>query len=301
MASLQKIGDVKYRPACTLCEAIKTCTEYQPEILFVNPNNLQFKIDRYFLEHTQVKYVCTASTGTSHIDKEYCQKHNIKVIAITKEYDVLNNISSTAELAFGLLLSLVRFIPKACRSVQEGQWNCMPFLGEQLSGMQAGIIGYGRLGKMMAKYCLGFGMQVAVCDPFCDCAPLYNGTLDEICKISKVLSIHVHLNDDTKNLIGYEQISLMNGAYLINTSRGELVDEDAVLAGLKGGCLRGYGADVICDELGNLYRSLLVQEINNYNIVITPHIGGATSNGQYLAYNRACDLLNAALKNHDSP
>ncbi len=293
--TLSSIGNVKYLPDVEFSRARHAILQHSPTVLFVNPNSLEFRVDERLLSSSLIKVICTASTGTNHIDKDYCRKNDIKIISITTEYDVLEKVTSTAEMAFGLLLSTVRFIPQSFDSVKNRQWDCMNFLGRQLNGMRMGVIGYGRLGKMMAKYCDAFGMNVAVCDPFKK-TKYQTGELRDICQWSEAISLHVHLNESTKGLINDSIIDEMSGVYLVNTSRGEVVDESAVLRGLEKGNLSGYGADVIVDELGNVENSEIISKSTEYNIVITPHIGGATKEAQTIAYKRACDLLDDYLR-----
>lgn len=250
------------------------------DVIFCNPNKQNYYLDESILdEFTGV--IITASTGVNHIDVEYCKQAGIDVICNAKDYDLLNELPSTAELAFGLILSLLRNIPSSFDSVRSGSWNYEDYVGNQLYKKVVGIVGYGRLGKMMSNYCDAFGADVKLYDP-------YKGysDLNSVLKQSDIITLHVHSTKETKKMVDSSFIKKMkSGSILINTSRGEIVDENAVVSYLKSGRLGGYGADVITDEYGQRYKSPILSEINsNLNLIVTPHIGGMTVEGQTKAY-----------------
>jgi D-3-phosphoglycerate dehydrogenase len=213
---------------------------------------------------------------------EYCKENNIEVWHLAKDYELINQLPSTAEHAFGLMLSLVRKIPMSFHSVKDGNWDYEPYIGRQLKGLTVGIIGYGRLGKMMETYCHAFGMTVKIHDP-------YEGydDLDLVLRESDVISLHVHVTGKTVGMINGKTISKMEKKpYLINTSRGEVVYEKKVIEAIEEGKLSGYATDVITDEFGNIHNSKLVEFSMNptNNVIITPHVGGMTWEGQTKAY-----------------
>ena len=193
---------------------------------------------------------------------------------------------STAELTWSLLLTVVRRIIPAHGSVVSGSFDRGPFLGIDLAGRTLGVIGYGRLGRRVAEYGKAFGMKVVVCDiDDAKVANLANGiiscSLDQLLSTSDVVSIHVPLNQQTHRLITDSQISKMkNGAVLINTSRGEVLDELAIVAALTTGKLHGVGVDVLVGENANNFSSndspLVKAASRNLNVVVSPHIGGWT-------------------------
>ena len=167
-------------------------------------------------------------------------------------------------------------------SVRDGNWDYEPYIGRQLKGLTVGIIGYGRLGKMMETYCHAFGMTVKIHDP-------YEGydDLDLVLRESDVISLHVHVTGKTVGMINGKTISKMKKKpYLINTSRGEVVYEKKVIEAIEEGKLSGYATDVITDEFGNIHNSKLVEFSMNptNNVIITPHVGGMTWEGQTKAY-----------------
>ena len=275
-------GDVIYEPEINR-DTLKVMLEvFEPEYLFTNPNKQPFILDEGVLKDSNIKVINTCSTGTNHIDMKYCKENNIEVWHLAKDYELINQLPSTAEHAFGLMLSLIRKIPMSFHSVKDGNWDYEPYIGRQLKGLTVGIIGYGRLGKMMETYCHAFGMTVKIHDP-------YEGydDLDLVLRESDVISLHVHVTGKTVGMINGNTIKRMKKKpYLINTSRGEIVYEKKVIEAIENGNLSGYATDVITDEFGNIHNSKLIEfSMNpNRNVIITPHVGGMTWEGQTKAY-----------------
>jgi len=268
------------------------------DCIFTNPNKQNYMLDEDLLQHGQIKVICTASTGTNHIDVKYCEDNGIKIISITNDHDVIDRISSTAEHTLALMLSLIRKIPISFHSVRDGNWDWEPYVGRQLNFLTVGIIGFGRLGKLMAMYCNGLGMKVLVCDPYVDNEVeewnVEQVELDELLERSDVISLHVHVTDETREMINKNTISKMvKRPYLINTSRGEIVNEDDIIDALRSEDLQGYATDVIRDEFGDIKNSKLVDEsiTPQDKIIITPHIAGMTKEAREIAYNLAVDKL----------
>lgn len=280
---LSQLGELKCCFEGTKEEAIKIAKDCN--IIFTNPNMQGYKIDEEF-RTSELKYIATASTGTNHITIK-----DIPVISLTKEMNTIKKISSTAELAFALMLCLIRKIMPAYDSVLMGDWNHLPFVGQQLNSLKIGIIGYGRLGNMFAKYCRAFDAEIVIYDPF--------EGFDEIEKLYScdVISLHVHLKEDTKHMINQEFLNkLTNQPYIINTSRGEIVDELAIQECLVNGKISGYGADVLSNELKEKVTSPLIDLAKEgYNVVLTPHIGGMTVRAREIAYSRTVEILKEKL------
>ena len=268
------------------------------DYIFTNPNKQNYMLDGDLLQDGQVKVICTVSTGTNHIDLKYCKLNGIKIISITNDHDVIDKISSTAEHTLALMLSLIRKIPISFHSVRDGNWDWEPYVGRQLNFLTIGIIGFGRLGKLMGRYCNGLGMKVLVSDPYVDNEiegwNVEQVGLDELLERSDVISIHVHVTDETREMINKNTISKMvKKPYLINTSRGEIVNEDDIIDALRSEDLQGYATDVIRDEFGDIKNSKLVDEsiTPQDKIIITPHIAGMTKEAREIAYNLAVDKL----------
>lgn len=265
------------------------------DCLYVNPNSLGYKIDSNILSESNVKVVATASTGLDHIDLLYCSKNNIKVISATTDYDVIDKVSSTAEHAFCLMLAIVRNLIPSNQSVKYGNWDYYPYVGRQINYLKIGVVGYGRLGKMFAKYCEAFGAEVFICDPYKE-SNYPNLKLQDLAKLCDVISIHVHLSEETKEMINESVISNMKKCYIINTSRGGVVNEQDILCGLSSGNILGYAADVISSELTDISNNIIINNMDKFNILITPHIGGMTIEAQSIVYFHIANKLVNYLK-----
>ena len=260
------------------------------DTILCNPNQQTYKIDKELLDQTNVSLINTCSTGMNHIDIEYCESVGIQIYSLTKDYGLINNLPSTSELAFGLLLDLMRNITISNnKTKEEKSWDYLPFVGQQMKDFKVGIVGYGRLGKMMSRYCKAFDAEVYIHDPYSDESNVK--TLEDLFQICDAVSLHVHVSDETKYMIDYDLLS-QNVKFLVNTSRGEIVKESDVIRALNEGKLCGYAADVIEDEFGNISKSPFFNLDNSkLNCIFTPHIGGMTIQGQEKAYKWAINKL----------
>lgn len=227
-----------------------------------------------------LKYLVSATTGLDHIDQQYLLEKNIRLISLRGEDEFLKSIPSTAELSWALLINLLRPISAAVADVKSGNWNREHFRGYQLKGKKLGIIGMGRTGQLMGKYAHAFGMEVSYYDPFVSEIPLAERkeTLESLVEEAEIISLHIHLLPETKNLFNSKLVSLAKqGAYLINTSRGKVWDEQAVSDAVKQGKIKGVASDVLATELNNHKESPLLKLMQEgFPVLITPHIGGAT-------------------------
>jgi len=289
---LSSIGDVTYLPFATKEQMMQAQTEKEYGAIFVNPNMMTYRLDEETVSDS-VEIVCTASTGTNHIDKEFCNLKHIKIISLTTDYDVIRKISSTAEHAFALMMAIIRNIPTAFDSVKAGSWDYLPFIGRQIDQLTIGVVGYGRLGRMMATYCEAFGAKVVVCDPYIKWCHFEKQTLEYVFSFCDVVSLHVHLNNETTGMIDKRLFDMHHnkGLYLVNTSRGGIVNEQDVIESIKNGQLLGYATDVVSDELGHIGDSPIIEASKTHNIIVTPHIGGMTKDAQEMAYRRVAKRL----------
>jgi len=260
------------------------------DIILCNPNQQTYKIDKELLEGTNIKLINTCSTGMNHIDQEYCKENNIEIYSLTRDMDLINDLPSTSELAFGLMLSLLRKIPESKHHTLNYQWDYTQFMGRQVKDLKIGIIGYGRLGKMMEGYCKAFGAETFIYDPYVN---ISQTSLEQMFQGCDVISLHVHVTDETKYMISSKLLGLSKkGLYLINTSRGEIVNEKDIVDALSINKLTGYGADVIENEFDELSKSPIIKAMNEgKNIIVTPHTGGMTIEGQTKAYKWAINKL----------
>ena len=242
------------------------------------------KFDRSVLERAKnLKIIATPATGLDHIDLEVAKERGIEVLSLRGETEFLNSITGTAELAFGLLMGLLRMTPFSFDDVKEGRWDREKWCGHNLSGMTLGIVGAGRLGRWMIRYGNVFGMKVIFYDPNVEKVEgAKKVTLDELLSESDAVSVHVHLAPDTENLFDKEALGKMKKtAVLVNTARGKIVNEKDVLDALTKGTIGGYAADVLADELNFKDSSFIHHPLVEYakghtNCIIVPHIGGMT-------------------------
>tara|TARA_B100000795_G_scaffold157821_1_gene118520 strand:- start:9640 stop:10572 length:933 start_codon:yes stop_codon:yes gene_type:complete len=279
---LLSFGEIIYLPNISKSELIEFLKSNNVSYIFTNPNKQGFILNEEILKYSEIKIINTCSTGLNHIDIDYCNSKGIDVWSLTTDYELINDLPSTSELAFGLMLSLLRNIPKSFDNVKDGNWNYEPFIGHQVKGLTIGIIGYGRLGKIMKRLFSGWDVEVLIDDPYVDCNKVDK---DYLIMNSDVIFLHVHVTEETKRMVDEVFLSKMKkNSYLINTSRGELVDEDLIIKSIQDGVLKGYGTDVIRDEFGDQKNSKLVEFSKSHNVVITPHVGGMTIEGQTKAY-----------------
>ncbi len=289
---LEQYGEVIYVPEISKLELTILLSETQDiEYLFTNPNKQNFILDEEVLKNSNIKVINTCSTGLNHIDMDCCERNNVKVWSLKEDFELINDLPSTAELSFGLMMSLLRKIPEGFDSVKKGEWDYEPFIGRQIKGLTIGIIGFGRLGRITTELFKGWGVNILVNDPYVGTFEYEQVEIKEIQKKSDVVFLHLHANKETRNMVDRELLSNMKkGSILINTSRGELVNEKDVINSIKEGHLGGYGTDVITDEFGDVKESELVEfSRENNNVVITPHVGGMTWEGQTKAYKWAID------------
>jgi D-3-phosphoglycerate dehydrogenase len=209
------------------------------------------------------------------------------------------NSSSVAELALGLMLALARQIPEAAEAVHQGKWP--RYSGISLEGKTIGILGLGAIGKQLARRLAGFDCRIVAFDPYAD--PSYTkdhnielSSMEGVIEQSDFVSLHLPLLLETRNLVNESFLNKMKtGSFLINTSRGEVVDEAALLNALESGHLKGAGLDAFTVEPPDPTNPLL----NLPQVIATPHLGAqtdaATSNMGWFALR---DCL-AVLKNEE--
>lgn len=242
---------------------------------------LGVKIDQDMIEKANgLKFIATLTTGLDHIDLKEAKKRNIKIISLKGERVFLEKITPTAELAVGLMLSVLRNIVSASRSVQDGCWDRDRWVGRTMQGKTVGIIGMGRLGMITARLVKAFGCDVIYYDPFVfEKVGKRVSNLNELAEKADIVTIHVPLNEKTEGMIGKKFFSKSKEEQVvINTSRGAIIDEVAMCEALEKGQVAGAGVDVLINEIeGGINRSeLLKYGKKHQNLVITPHIGGAT-------------------------
>ncbi len=241
------------------------------------------KVDKDLLKKAiKLKFIFSPSTGTDHLDLKEIKRKKIKCSTITKEFKLLDTFTATSELTFALILNLYRKIIPASNDAKNGIWSREKFTGTQLQSKTIGILGMGRLGKITSKIALGFGMKVLGCDT--KVKKIRNVkmvSIQKLFKLSDVISIHLHLNKNTRNLVNMKLLKTMKRtSILINTSRGGIIDERDLVYALNKKLIAGAGLDVIDGEwlsISELLNHKLIKlSKNRNNLIIVPHIGGST-------------------------
>ena len=274
---LVKAGfNVDIKPSISRTELEKEVGKY--DVLIVRSRT---KVDQRILEAgKRLKAVGRAGAGLDNIDAETAQKKKLLVLN-TPEAPA----EAAAELAFGLILSLARNIPLADRSMKEGRWMKRDLMGWELRGKVLGIIGLGNVGERVARLAKAFGMGILVHKRTPPDSVLLKELeaqfvpLRNLLAQSDIITIHIPYSPETRHMIGDKELSMMkNGAYLVNTSRGAIVDEKALLKSLQSGRLSGAALDVYEVEPPNDWTLMQLP-----NVVCTPHIGAQTKEAQKTA------------------
>jgi D-3-phosphoglycerate dehydrogenase len=240
----------------------------------------------------RLKVIARYGVGVDNVDLSVARE---KGIVVTNTPGA--NSASVAELALGLILALARQIPEAAEAVHQGKWP--RYSGVSLEGKTIGILGLGAIGKQLVRRLTGFDCKIAAFDPFADTVFAENNhvelaTLDEVSEKSDFISLHLPLLPETRGIVNSTFINKMKkGSFLINTSRGEVIDEDALVNAIRSGHLKGAALDAFAVEPPDPKNPLLTFP----QVIVTPHLGaqtdGATSNMGWLAMK---DCL-AVLKN----
>jgi D-3-phosphoglycerate dehydrogenase / 2-oxoglutarate reductase len=254
-----------------------------------------------------LRWVVTPTTGLAHIDVRATEARDIRVLSLKGHVEFLRSITSTAELTWALLLALVRKLPSAQHDVLQGNWRRTPFLGRELRGLTLGVVGLGRLGSLVAGYGRAFQMRVLGWDASdgafnrLENAHVERRELDALVRSSDVLSVHLPLDENTKGLVDARLLRLLpRGAIVLNTARGEILDEETLLQLLRAGVLAGAGLDVLSGD--SVWERgipedhpLLAYAREHDNLLLSPHMGGysveAIVRTRAFMVERFCELI----------
>lgn len=245
----------------------------------------------------RLKVIGRAGVGVDNIDVAAAKARGIVVVNTPTAATI-----SVAELTIGLLLALVRSLPYADASMKAGQWQKQTLKGIELYGKRLGIIGVGRIGGLVAQYASALGMTILGYDRYLSPASLQKGNVqpmkfEELLSQSDFLSIHLPLNDETRMMIDQKAFQQMkSGIYLVNTSRGGIIDELALLDALESGKVAGAALDVYAAEPPG--KTALVA---HPRVIATPHIGAQTSEAQARASEQIANAVLAALEGEATP
>jgi D-3-phosphoglycerate dehydrogenase len=260
---IKKLGEVVYRPPdlkAALVDAdvfiVRSATKVTADLLaYAN----------------KLKIVARAGVGLDNIDVTACEKRNIKVINTPAAPS-----NAVAELTIGLMISMLRNVQKAHMQMKNGIWDKKNLIGREIAGKTLAVVGFGRIGSLVAEKAYLLGMNVIAYDQRRKESKFAKFvSFDYLLSTADIISLHLALTPETKNIINKEAISKMkNGVYLINTARGELIDEDALYEACKSGKIAGAALDVFVKEP---YTGKLLELDNVY---FTPHLGGSTKEAQ---------------------
>lgn len=240
----------------------------------------------------KLKVICRAGVGIDNVDVASASKKGIIVMNAPE-----GNITSTAEHTIALLFALSRNIAKANISMRAGEWERKKFIGTQIAGKTLGVIGMGRVGRIVAKRCAGMEMKVIAYDPFIttEMAAEFRThmikDLPELIKQADYITIHVPLNNDTKNLITKPQFdSMKDGVRIINCARGGIVSESDLYDAIVSGKVKGAAFDVFEIEPPKDDKLIQLDEV-----LTTPHLAASTFEGQFEVAKEAAEQMADAL------
>ena len=228
------------------------------------------------------KIIARVGIGLDNIDQEAAKEKNIRVINAVE-----GAITAVAELVIGLMISMAREIPRADREIRNGNWIKKELMGSELKGKYLGIVGLGNIGKRLGRLARALNMNIIgydvipIDDEFSKEVGLMKADLDTLLSSADYVSFHVPLLDSTRHMINAEKLKMMkNTARIINTSRGGVIDEEALYNSLKDGSLAGAALDVFEVEPATENKLITLP-----NFIATPHIGAQTKEAQLLAAN----------------
>lgn len=247
------------------------------QVLFVR---LAYKIDAAFLAQAPaLRYLCSPTTGHAHLDEHELAARGIRIVSLRGEQTFLETIRATPEHTFGLILALLRRYRGAFSHVDAGGWDRDLFRGEELYGQSVGIVGLGRVGFRVASYCEAFGARVSYFDTKevkADAGWQRMPGVQQLIEASRIVILCSSYMNGAAPILGGAEIAAMSGRYLVNTARGELVDEEALLNAIESDALEGVAIDVLSHETGAHQLQRWNAVAAKRNIIVTPHIGGAT-------------------------
>lgn len=251
------------------------------EVIFIR---LNFRIDKRFCAYApNLKIICSPTTGLNHVDLAHLQHIGIEVLSLRGETKFLAAIRATPEHVLGLIIALLRNYKSAILRERHAEWNRDAHRGDELYGNHVGLVGFGRVGRIVAGYLRAMGAHVRYFDPFVPPAPVDTpiqrcNTMDSLIRQSMIVVLAASWSEDNTNMIDSAELELLKGKYFVNAARGELVHEVALLERLaQPDYFKGVALDVLANETSqhnNLGK--FVESTRFNNLILTPHIGGST-------------------------
>ena len=288
ISKLKKEFEVDVKKGISKEEIMSIIENYDGVIIRSKPNITEDIIKK----GKNLKVVARAGVGLDNVDVTCCQGCGIKVVNSPQA-----SSESVAELAFGLMLAVSRNIARADRLTREKRWEKKSLMGYELNGKTLGIVGFGRIGRNIGRMAKACGMNLIAYDPPLTEEQIRAGgaepvTLQKLIETSDVITLHVPLMPSTRHMISDKQFEMTkNNVIIINTSRGGIIDEEALCRAMKSGKVLGAGLDVF-EEEPPLNSKLLEFD----NVVLTQHIGASTHEAQKRAGIMIADEVIKALK-----
>jgi D-3-phosphoglycerate dehydrogenase len=281
--------DVDYKPSITPLELKQAVKDYEGLVV-----RSRTKVTREIIEAgTRLKVIGRAGVGLDNIDLQAAKERGIKVVNAPESLT-----QSVVEMVIGFMISLSRFICNADRTMKEGKWLKTQYMGNELNGKTLGVVGFGRIGRGVAKVARVLGMKIVAYDVI----PIDEKTkqelaveqlpLDEVLRVSDFVTLHVPGGQGTAHLIDLQKLKLMKpSAFIINTSRGNVISEQDLVYAVKNKIINGAALDVFEVEPPTNKELFSLERI-----ILTPHIGGETVEAQRLAATLTVQRLIEALK-----
>lgn len=298
LEQLATLGDVKCFPGGSICDFV-----IDKEVLFVR---LRHRIDDDLLSCApRLRVLCSPTTGLTHIDEVALETRGISLISLRGATDFLQGIVSTPEHALMLTLALLRNLGRAMNACSRGEWDRDAHIGTDLRGKRVGVVGMGRVGRQYSAYVTSLGAQVVWSDP--NDAIEASSSFERVESTEQVLakSDMVLLSASWRQgalAIGHDQMALLKDKYFINVARGELIDEDTLLAMTQRGELLGVALDVLQGEPHARNLEAWATLMQSRNVILTPHLGGATFESMRLTEEFITSLLIKSLESsRDQP
>ncbi|RLI26151.1 3-phosphoglycerate dehydrogenase [Candidatus Bathyarchaeota archaeon] len=252
------------------------------------------RLDRCTIDRApRLKVIARAGVGLDNVDVDYAVKRGITLLSTGDA-----STEAVAELTIGLMIALARRITELDRKMKRGNWCKNSGAGVELRGKTLGIIGLGRIGSRVAELARVFGMRVVAYDPYVSREKAerlgveLKQRLEDLLRESDFVSIHAVLTEETEGMIGEEELKLMKPtAYLVNTARGAIVDEEALARALEEGWIAGAALDVYEREPPSSRLAGLE------NVILTPHVGASTVEAQKRIARVLAEKILVALEN----
>lgn len=267
---------VDYRPNINHEELTRIAKNY--DVLVVRSRT---RVTREIIEHADsLKIIGRAGAGLDNIDQEAARNRGVKIINVEEAVT-----TAVAELTFGLMISLLRHVERGLSGLRRGEWLKNQLVGSELRGKTLGVVGLGRIGSRVAQLATSFGMQILANDIVEIDQGVLNETgarmvpLETLLRNADIVTIHVNLTDRSHRMINEDTLRMMKpSAYLINTARGAVIDEESLFRALSQGRIKGAALDVFQVEPPSDSRLVSMP-----NVLCTPHIGAQTAEAQSAA------------------